>query len=86
MTMTKPGYWMNETSGVLKPVVEKYLRGEQLSQNEVACMIAYLRQWMAGDFCGPEIDMLRVTVNAIVDHETLVAWLDEAMDAGIDPL
>lgn len=34
MTNT-PGYWMGETSGVLRPVVVRYLNGERLNAADV---------------------------------------------------
>jgi len=81
-----PGYWMNETSGVLAPVVEKYLRGEQLAPLEVGAMRAYLRQWIAGGFQGPEIVQLRREVERIASTDDVRRWLSDAMNAGIDPL
>jgi hypothetical protein len=81
-----PGYWMNETSGVLEPVVRKYLDGSLLSDSEVATMRAYLRQWIAGDFRGPGIERLRRDVDAIRTHDDVNAWLGMAVEYGIDPL
>lgn len=79
-----PGYWRNEISGVLQPVVEKYLRHESLTADEVRIMRAYLRQWVAADFCG--IAELRRSVELIDDEEKLRAWMDDALDLAIDPL
>lgn len=84
--MEPVGYWMNETSGVLRPVVERYLNGGALNANDVAVMRAYLRQWMAGSFRGPMIDDLRARVDEIRTTDDLVRWLEDALDAGIDPL
>lgn len=80
------GYWMNETSGVLKPVVLKYLDGKQLTPVEVGTMRAYLRQWIAGDFRGPGLAELRRDVEALASTADLHAWFDRALDLGIDPL
>ena len=41
-----PGYWMNETSGVLRPAVEAYLFHEDLSHEHIATLRAYFRQWV----------------------------------------
>jgi hypothetical protein len=79
-----PGYWMNETSGKLAPVVEKYLRGEVLTTDEVAIMRAYLRQWIAGDFQG--VDHLRLRVGRLTTTRMIREWLKDAEDIGIDPL
>lgn len=79
------GYWMHETSGVLKPVVEKYLRHEKLSPGDIVIMRAYLRQWIEADgFKDGEI--LRDTVRSITTQRELEDWLDDAMAVGIDPL
>ena len=84
--MSVPGYWMNETSGVLRPVVERFLDGKVLDVQEIATMRAYLRQWMAGDFRGKDIDRIRSQVDQIVDMPTLRIWIENAVCAGIDPL
>jgi len=77
---------MNETSGVLRPVVESYLNGNALDAVELAAMRAYLRQWMAGDFRGEFVDELRERVDDLVTMQALNMWLEDALDAGIDPL
>lgn len=41
-----PGYWMDETSGVLRPAVEAYLHGRDMTPEEIVAMRAYLRQWI----------------------------------------
>ena len=38
-----PGYWMYETSGVLRPAVGAYLRAEPMTDEQIAAMRAYLR-------------------------------------------
>jgi hypothetical protein len=81
-----PGYWMNETSGVLSDVVERYITSRPLSAGDIATMRAYVRQWMAGDFVGPEVDELRESIDTIVDRATLDAWMERAIDAEVDPL
>lgn len=79
-----PGYWMNETSGVLAPVVRSYLAGHELDEAELTTMRAYLRQWVGGAFAGAEL--LRASVDRITTTDELRRWLAEALDAGIDPL
>jgi hypothetical protein len=34
--MNAPGYWMHETSGVLRPVVEAYLHGGPMTEADIA--------------------------------------------------
>lgn len=81
-----PGYWMNETSGVLAPVVQKYLSGRDLSDVELRVMRAYLRQWMRGDFRGPRVETLRRQIDHIQTTSALRWWFDVALEEGIDPL
>ena len=83
-----PGFWMNEQSGVLRPVVEKYLRGEPLTDAEVSLMRAYCLQWIElGDWRGgPEFDALSDRLASVRSQAQLEAWLDKAIDLGIDPL
>lgn len=77
---------MHETSGVLAPVVKKYLEGEELEQAEVVIMRAYLRQWVEGAFMGPDVTALRARAAAITTDAELRAWMADALNAGIDPL
>lgn len=82
-----PGYWPNETTGVLRPAVEAYLAGGAMTVSQIAAMRAYVRQWVnAPGFAGAEVDRLRGEVDSIVDRPSLAAWLDRAIAAGIDPL
>jgi hypothetical protein len=85
--MNVPGYWMNETSGVLRPAIERYLIDrEHLTDSEIAALRAYFRQWMEGDFQGGVADLLRAKVDVIKTTQDIEAWLWLAMEAGIDPL
>lgn len=82
-----PGFWMHETSGELRPVVEAYLNGGHMTARDVAIMRVYLRQWIDDDrWRGPLIDALRTQVNEIIDRDGIRRWLDRALDQGIDPL
>lgn len=81
-----PGYWMNETSGVLRPAVEAYLNHKPMTDAQIAAMRAYLRQWIAGPWAGPRIEELRESVDGLTSRRAIVRWLDLAMDEDIDPL
>ena len=81
-----PGFWMNETSGILRPAIEAYLAQEDMTYAQIAAMRAYLRQWMAGPWRGPLIDVLRSQLEEITTPLDIDRWLDRALDAGIDPL
>jgi hypothetical protein len=82
------GYWQYETSGVLRPAVEAYLRGGHMTAMHVAAMRAYLRQWIAtgAPWRGPEIDRLRADVERLTSRAEIKIWLDRADEEGIDPL
>lgn len=82
-----PGYWMHETSGVLRPAVEAYLNGEPMTDEQIAVMRAYLRQWIAAPvWVGDGVELLRATVDDIACRHGIDIWLDAAMKEGIDPL
>ena len=86
--MTVPGYWMNETSGVLRPAIEAYLNGTEMTPEQILAMRAYLRQWIvAGDWAGgPVLGRLRKTVETITSERDVDRWLRLADLVGIDPL
>jgi len=82
-----PGYWMWETSGVLRPAIEAYLRGVEMTPEQIEAMRAYLRQWiMSPLWTGETLDFLRASINGLNSRERIGMWLDDALDAGIDPL
>jgi hypothetical protein len=94
--MSEPGYWVYETSGVLQPAVEAYLRGEVLTGEQIAAMRAYLRQWIgspvwdqnphAGADERAWLAGMRLACDALLSREAIEAWLDQAIEAGLDPL
>ena len=84
--MAEPGYWQNETSGLLAPVIGRLVKGHMLDAGDVAIMRAYLRQWIAGPWMGPTIPQLRADVDRLFTHEDVVRWLERAALEGIDPL
>lgn len=79
-----PGYWMHETSGVLRPAVVAYLNHRPMTNADIAAMRAYLRQWMEGPW--EDAGDLFVRIDEIKDSASLTRWLDDALDLGIDPL
>ena len=82
-----PGYWMAETSGVLRPAVMAYLHGRPLSGGQVAALRAYLRQWIGAPcWQGAAIAELRRGIDDLTSREAITRWLDRAEAAGIDPL
>lgn len=81
-----PGYWMNETSGVLRPAGEAYLAGGDMKTEHIVAMRAYLRQWINGDWCGWRIAELRREVELLTSRDEIERWLAHCLDLGIDPL
>ena len=87
-----PGYWMFETSGVLKPAIEAYLQRDELTPAEVAAIRAYLRQWIDGPWQaapGAEarvLERLRRMVDELDDRQKIDIWLMQANSINIDPL
>lgn len=81
------GFWMNETTGVLRPAVEAYLAGGPMTTLQIAAMRAYLRQWVAAPtFRGPEVDRLRRDIEGLTDRAAIRLWIARAVEEGIDPL
>lgn len=82
-----PGYWMNESSGLLANTVSRYLAGDELGDVDLPLMRAYLRQWIEAPlFVGPEVEALRAGVDELQSTDDVRAWLERAIDAGVDPL
>lgn len=79
-----PGYWKDETSGVLRPAVEAYLSGSEMSDEQIAAMRAYLRQWIASGW--GNADHLRAKVGDLQTRRQIDRWLANALRVGIDPL
>ena len=70
-----PGYWMHETSGVLRPAVEAYLTGGDLSAAHVAALRAYLRQWMAAPWRGDDLlDELCTGIDDLTSRAAIADW------------
>jgi len=81
-----PSYWMNETSGVLRPAVEAYLNNRSLNKTQIAVLRAYLRQWIAAPaWVGPEVERLRDRIDFLVSRGAISCWLSDASEIGIDP-
>jgi hypothetical protein len=85
--MAEPGYWMDETTGALRPAIEAYLLDDlPMTVDQIGAFRAYLRQWMEGPWQGPDIPALRLAINDIDSREAIDAWLERALASNIDPL
>jgi hypothetical protein len=84
---------MHETSGVLKPVIRRYLQGHTLDPSDIRLMRLYLEQWfdspvwmLPGDSEGlAELESMREKVRSIKSTEEIREVLKDALDWGIDP-
>jgi hypothetical protein len=82
--------------GVLRPAVEAYLKHEPMTEQHIAVMRAYLRQWISSPvwdqnpYNGPEewaeLAALRSTIDDLTNRNAIERWLDQAIEAGLDPL
>jgi hypothetical protein len=87
-----PGYWMHETSGVLRPAVEAYLQGKALSPPQIATLRAYFRQWIMSPVWdqnphgNPGLAQLRAGIDGLTSRAAISLWLHKAVEEGIDPL
>jgi hypothetical protein len=83
-----PDYWMYETSGALRPAIAAYLNRAVLTDEEIAVIRAYLKQWIMADCWGPDADLkrLRAEVGSLGSRSAIDRWLSLAEQIGIDPL
>ncbi|HEY2535202.1 MAG TPA: hypothetical protein VGJ20_46115 [Xanthobacteraceae bacterium] len=93
---TSPGYWMHETGGKLSPAMQRYLLRKPLSDEDIALIRAYLRQWIMAPVwdANPHADNddrwalgeLRRHIDDLMSREVIDCWIDWAIDEGFDPL
>lgn len=81
----RPGFWMNETSGVLRPAIEAYLVGGEMTREQIAAMRAYLRQWIWAPLW-MDVDDLRDAIDGLITRDAIEAWLTRAFERGIEPI
>lgn len=86
MNAFAPRYWMHETSGVLRPVIEAYLSGRVLNDAEVGIMRKYLYQWVTLGDWGQDVSELAAAVAGIRTREDVERCIVELDDWGMDPL
>lgn len=94
--MAAPGFWMRETGGELRPAVERLIRGEDLSLRDIALIRAYCCQWAdatgwdrnpwASESDRMGLARLRELARVLINRESIEAWVQLAVDLGMDPL
>ena len=94
--MTDPGYWMYETSGVLRPAVEAYIRREPLGAEQIAAMRGYLRQWIGAEVWDHNphatkderewLAYMRLRIDELTTRCAVDDWIEDAVGMGMDPL
>lgn len=86
-----PGYWPYEATGLLRPSVEKYLRGEELSETDISNLRDYIRQWIMSPVWDKSVEAtalnqpLRNMVDSLTTRAQIDLWTARALDLGIDP-
>lgn len=86
-----PHYWQDEKNDSLRPVVIAYLGGDTMSTDNIACLRAYLRQWVSAPvwtkYIGDSLalSVLRMSIDEVTTAEHLRCWIKVAVDAGLDP-
>jgi hypothetical protein len=83
-----PKYWMNETSGVLAPIIHAYLKHQPMTYQQVKVMGAYLSQWIDSPvwYGNPTLERLQRDAHLIQTRADIARWLTYALEQGIDPL
>jgi hypothetical protein len=91
-----PGYWMHETSGVLRPAVMAYVNGWPMTAQQIGALRAYCRQWIMADVwdANPHegdkekawLAEMRADVEKLTTRAAISSWLRRATDGGLDPL
>jgi hypothetical protein len=89
-----PKYWMYEVSGKLVPAIKRYLEGTRAFPDDVNLIRAYLRQWIDSPVWedGAEgetrsaLDDLRRKARELRTIDDITAWVEDALNLGIDPL
>lgn len=90
-----PKYWKHETTGRLRPVIEAYYDGRQLTAIGCALLRAYLDQWIQSPvwdlppieaYYRAELAKLRRSVRALKTGLDIREWLSAANRIGIEPL
>jgi hypothetical protein len=85
--VSHPKYWMHETTGGLRVAVGNYLNRKVLSDEEIAMLRAYLKQWIMAEVgADDDVKKLRDTVDDIGSRSAIDRWLYAADQCGIDPL
>ncbi len=91
-----PSYWMAETSGVLRAAIVAFLDGSPLTDQHIAVLRAYFRQWCCSSLWDrnpfatsarrARLAALRLACDALLDREAIALWLERATELGMDPL
>lgn len=93
----RPKYWMQETSGILKPVIEKLLTAPaDLTERDIAILRMYFQQWVdspAWDANPHENERsrqalaeLRSKARTLKTFREVKDWIATATREGMDPL
>lgn len=62
-----------------------YVDGGEMTPAQIAAMRAYLRQWIMSP-AWLDAEDLRKSIDGLTTRSAIKAWLESAMEKGIDPL
>ena len=83
----EPGFWMNETTGVLAPAIKRLITRQDLSDDDIAAVRGYLRQWIAVEtWQGPRVGELRNAIEGLTSRDAIDRWIAIAVEENMDPL
>jgi hypothetical protein len=91
-----PKFWRNETGGQLHEAIGRYLEAPgRMTSKDIALVRAYICQWVNSPVweLNPlhyaesltELADLRESARLLFTVADIHAWIDRALDAGIDP-
>jgi hypothetical protein len=94
--MSEPKYWMNETTGVLRPAIMALVDGSTLTQAQLATLRGYFHAWLDSPVwdqnpTADESDKVwlaarRAEIDGLTDREKVESWVDALIASGMDPL
>ena len=78
---------MDGIGGVLRPAIEAYLDGGEMTSTELMALQAYLKRSITEpNWRGDGVEGLRERVEGLDTREKLKEWLHDALELGINPL
>ncbi len=89
--MEPPYNWRSDTSGQIQEAIHAYRAQLELNGLQIFIIVDYLSHWVLApcwDMLVFEMDLkrLRLSVHSLSTVEEIHAWVQKAMDLGMNPL